>query len=384
MDFDTIIPRRNTESFKWNRYDADVLPMWLADMDFRSPEAVINALKARVDHGIFGYGSPPEGLLEAVVKYLGARQHWHIEQEAISFVSGVVSGFTHAIYSLTQPGDGILMHTPVYPPFLAAPKCTGRRRVESELVLGVDGKYEIDFDDFEAKAASGVKLFILCNPHNPVGRVFSRAELTKMAEICLRHKVWICSDEIHLDFIYPGSVHIPISSLSPEVADITVTYFAPSKSFNVAGFSTSMYIATNSDMRERLCQSFRMLLGHPNILGLHAARAAYLEGLPWLDALLVYLEANRDFVVDFVNTELPGIKVWKPEGTFLAWLDCRDLNLDISPHQFFLENGRVALNEGRDFGETGQGFVRLNFGCPRTMLADGLQRMKTALDQRKM
>lgn len=384
MDFDTIIPRRNTESYKWNCYDEDVLPMWLADMDFRSPEPVINALKARVDHGIFGYGLPPNGLLEAVVDYLGNRQGWQIEKEAISFVSGVVSGFTHAIYSLTEPGDGILMQTPVYPPFLAAPVATGRRRVQNELILREDGKYEIDFDDFEEKAASGVKLFILCNPHNPVGRVFNRDELRKMAEICLKYDVWICSDEIHLDFIYPANVHIPIASLAPEVADITVTYFAPSKSFNVAGFSTSFCIATNPQMRERLCQSFRMLLGHPNILGMYAAAAAYCEGLPWLDALLDYLEANRDYLFNFVNAGMPGVKMWKPEGTFLAWLDCRDLNLEVSPHQFFLANAKVGLNEGRDFGEAGQGFVRLNFGCPRALLVEGLQRMKRALDHRKM
>ena len=382
MDFNAIIPRRNTESFKWNCYREDVLPMWLADMDFRSPEPVINALKARVDHGIFGYGLPPEGLLQAVVRYLQNRQGWQIEKEAISFVSGVVSGFTHAIYSLTQAGDGILMQTPVYPPFLAAPEATGRRRVQNELILGNDGKYEIDFDDFEEKAASGVKLFILCNPHNPVGRVFNRNELTKMAEICLKNDVWICSDEIHLDFIYPGNRHIPIAKLSPEVADITVTYFAPSKSFNVAGFSTSFCIATNPKMRERLCQSFRMLLGHPNILGLHAAYAAYRDSLPWLDALLVYLHANRDYLFDFVNSALPGVKMWKPEGTFLAWLDCRELNLAISPHQFFLEKAKVGLNEGRDFGEAGQGFVRLNFGCPRALLEESLQRMKNALDHR--
>ena len=381
MDFDTIIPRRNTESIKWNRYDDDVLPMWLADMDFRSPQAVIDALKARVAHGIFGYGLPPEGILEAVVHYLGSRQQWDIKKEDISFVSGVVSGFTHAIYSLTKPGDSILMQTPVYPPFLAAPNCTGRRRIDNELVLRDDGKYEIDFDDFEEKAASGVKLFILCNPHNPVGRVFTRKELSKMAEICLRHKVKICSDEIHLDFIYPGNIHISIASLSPDVGDITVTYFAPSKSFNVAGFSTSFYVATNPEMRECLCQSFRMLLGHPNILGMVAARAAYREGLPWLDALLVYLEDNRDFVVNFVNKELPEIRVWKPEGTFLAWLDCRALNLDITPHEFFLTEAKVALNNGGDFGEAGQGFVRLNFGCPRPLLEQGLQRMKGALEK---
>jgi cystathionine beta-lyase len=381
MDFDQIIDRSNTECIKWQHYHEDVLPMWVADMDFRSPEPVIKALHERVDHGIFGYGCPPDGLFEAIVSHLETRIHWTVPESDLSLISGVVTGFTHAIYSLTEPGDRVLIQTPVYPPFLSAPKSAGRECLHSELIRQDDGHYEIDFDDFEEKISSDVKLFILCNPHNPVGKVFSVDELTRMGEICLKYGTLICSDDIHMDFVYPGKVHTPIASLAPEISEKTVTYFAPSKTFNVAGFSTSVYIAQNPDMRQHLNESMHYLLGHPNILGLHAARAAYKDGGPWLDALLVYLEENRDFLVEFVSEKLPGIKMWRPEGTYLGWLDCRSLDLDVHPCEFFLKEANVALNDGCQFGDNGQGFVRINFGCPRGLLLEGLQRMGSALEK---
>ncbi|MFW5713265.1 MAG: MalY/PatB family protein [Brevefilum sp.] len=382
MDFDQVIDRRKTESIKWNHFDEDVLPMWVADMDFRSPQTVIDALHDRVDHGIFGYGGPPEGLRSAIIQHLDNRHHWQIEPRAIEFISGVVTGFTHAIYSLTDPGDKVLIQTPAYPPFLAAPVSTGRDCVINELLQTGDGRYEIDFDDFEAKIASGVKLFILCNPQNPTGRVFRHEELLRMAEICLAHGTQICSDEIHADLIYPGERHIPIASLSSEISQNTVTYFAPSKTFNLAGFSTSVYVTENPDMQKTLSKSMRMLLGHPNILGLYAAHAAYKDGSDWLNNLMVYLQDNRDFLAEFVANKLDGIRMWKPEGTYLGWLDCRDLDLSVSPQKFFLEEARVGLNDGADFGKAGQGFVRLNFGCPRKILEAGMSRIKTALENR--
>ena len=382
MDFDRIIDRRNTESVKWNWYADDVLPMWVADMDFRSPEPVIKALHDRVDHGVFGYGCPPEGLQEAISQHLGVNWRWQVDPDVISFISGVVTGFTHAIYSLTDPGDKILIQTPVYPPFISAPDATGRQCIHNELVMKDDGKYEIDFDDFEAKVSSGVKLFILCNPHNPVGRVFTREELSRMAEICLRYNVLICSDEIHGDLVFNDHQHIPIASLSPEVSNKTVTYFAPSKTFNVAGFSTSVYVAENPEMRKTLSTSMQMLLGHPNILGLHAALAAYQQGQDWLDDVLGYLETNRDFLYKTVDQALPGVTMWKPEGTYLGWLDCRDLALDVSPYEFFLKEAKVGLNNGANFGYGGKGFVRMNFGCPKALLTEGLARMKMAIEER--
>ncbi|HPX95358.1 MAG: MalY/PatB family protein [Brevefilum fermentans] len=380
MDFDSIIDRRCTESYKWHYYPEDVLPMWLADMDFKAPEPVIQALTERVNHGVFGYGSRLEGLDDAILQHLVHFFDWSVNPEDLNFVCGVVTGFVHAIYSLTEPGESVLIQTPIYPPILRAPHATGRVAVHNRLILKEDGKYEIDFDDFEEKVASGVKLFILCNPHNPVGRVFTREELTKMAEICLKYNVWICSDEIHNDLIFSGYQHIPIANLSPDAAQITVTYLAPSKTFNIAGLSTSVVIAENPVIKDRLSQTLSMLLGHPNILGLHAARAAYLHGRPWLREVMHYLQANRDYLVNYVNENLPGIRMWSPEGTFLGWLDCRQLEVE-SPHRFFLDEAKVGFNDGISFGEDGQGFLRINFGCPRAMLDEGLVRMKTALEK---
>jgi len=380
MDFDSIIDRRCTESYKWHYYPEDVLPMWLADMDFKAPEPVIQALTERVNHGVFGYGSRLEGLDDAILQHLVHFFDWTVNPEDLNFVCGVVTGFVHAIYSLTEPGESVLIQTPIYPPILRAPHATGRVAVHNRLILKEDGKYEIDFDDFEEKVASGVKLFILCNPHNPVGRVFTREELTKMAEICLKYNVWICSDEIHNDLIFSGYQHIPIANLSPDAAQITVTYLAPSKTFNIAGLSTSVVIAENPVIKDRLSQTLSMLLGHPNILGLHAARAAYLHGRPWLREVMHYLQANRDYLVNYVNENLPGIRMWSPEGTFLGWMDCRQLEVE-SPYRFFLDEAKVGFNDGISFGEDGQGFLRINFGCPRAMLDEGLVRMKTALEK---
>ena len=383
MNFDEIIDRRNTESIKWRYFEEDVLPMWIADMDFQAPEAVIDALHHRVSHGVFGYGCEPEGLKHAIQDHLARRQGWVVSEDAISFVSGVVTGFAHAIYSLTEPGDKVLIQPPVYRPILIGPESVGRVCLHNPLIRGESGRYEIDFDDFEEKIASGVKLFLLCNPHNPVGRVFTPGELTKMAEICLKHEVLICSDEIHADLIYSGNQHTPIASLSPEIAAVTVTYFAPSKTFNIAGLSTSVYVAENPSLRKQLSESMRLILGHPNVLGMQAALAAYRDGQEWLGQLLIYLESNRDFLVDYVTQELPGVKIWCPEGTFLGWLDCSDLALEPSPQQFFLEHGRVGFNEGKEFGVGGEGFIRLNFGCPKKMLQEGLERMRSAIVNQK-
>ncbi len=383
MNFDQIIDRRSTESIKWNWYGSDVLPMWVADMDFRSPEPVIEALHRRVDHGVFGYGGAPKGLLEAIQAHLLKRQSWNVSDTDIRFVSGVVTGFTHAIYCLTQPGDKVMIQTPAYPPFLVSAKEAGRELVINELVREEDGRYIVDFDDFEEKASSGVRLFILCNPQNPTGRVFLEDELTAMAEICLKYDILICSDEIHADLVFSEAHHIPIASLSPDVSKQTVTYFAPSKTFNLAGLSSSVFIAQNSELRETLSKKMRMLLGHPNILGLNAALAAYQYGGDWLDKVMLYLEANRDYLVDFIQRDLPGVKMWTPEGTYLGWLDCSELDLDTSPQAFFLEKAKVGLNDGRDFGEAGEDFVRLNFGCPRGLLAQGLTQMGSALSERR-
>lgn len=380
-DFDRLIDRRSTESIKWNYYGADVLPMWVADMDFASPEPVIRALRERVEHGVFGYPVPPPELGEVFAARLQRLYNWSVTPEALLFIPGVITGFNMACHAVAAPGEGAMIQTPVYMPFLSAPANAGLTRDEMELTCQADGYYTIDFDRFEETITDRTRIFILCNPHNPVGRVFRRDELERMAEICLRHNIIICSDEIHCDLVFEGYRHIPIATLSPEVAARTITLMAPSKTFNIAGLHCSVAIITNPDLRQKFKAAHKGLVHGVNLLGLVAALAAYRDGQEWLDELLRYLQANRDLLFDYVNEHLPGIKMCKPEGTYLAWLDCRAAGIPGNPHQFFLERAHVAVNDGPTFGRGGEGFVRLNFGCPRAMLLEALERMKMALAQ---
>jgi cystathionine beta-lyase len=385
-DFDHLIDRRVTESEKWRKYDEDVIPMWVADMDFISPEPVIRALRNRVEHGIFGYpqnvmndpqGGP--GLHQTLVNRMAERYNWQIQPEDLVFIPGVVRGFNVACHALAMPESRVLIQTPVYPPILKAPENADLIRQEMLLTPLPNGIYSIDWQAFEAAITDQTRLFILCNPHNPVGRVFGREELECMAGICLRHGVVICSDEIHCDLIYSGNRHIPIASLSPETAQNTITLMAPSKTFNIAGLECAIAIIQNPDLRRKFQHSYKGLVGGINLMGWVAALAAYRDGQDWLDQVLVYLEANRDFMFDFVMKELPGLRIPRPEGTYLAWLDCRQAGVEGNPYEFFLHNARVALSDGASFGRGGEGFVRLNFGCPRAMLAEALDRMKKAL-----
>ncbi len=379
MNFDKIIDRRLSESIKWQRYPADVLPLWVADMDFAAPQAVQDALHARVTHGVLGYGSDSAPLREILVDRMLKLYDWVINPEDIVFLPGVVTGFHLVCAAFCNAQKGYAIQTPVYPPFFHVQSNLNLPCRESALV-NHDLHYATNYDDLALKTAADAAVFILCNPHNPVGRVFTRQELEKMAEICLKNKVLICSDEIHADIIFDQRVHIPIASLDREIADQTITLMAPSKTFNIAGLDTSIAIATNPELRQTLEQHRGGLVGYPNILGMAAAEAAYRDGQPWLDALLPYLQANRDFLVDYLHQHMPEIGITPPEGTFLAWLDCRQLHLPASPYQFFLEKAKVALNDGEGFGKDGAGFVRLNFGCPRATLHEALQRMKTALE----
>lgn len=384
-NFDTLHERQGTDCTKWAMYPEDVLPMWVADMDFRSPEPVIQALAKRVEHGIFGYPVNPaqmEGIREAIVDWVTVRHKWLIQPDDIVFMPGVVVGFNMACHIMKSPRRGVLVQTPVYPPMLQAAKNTGRLPQEYELQRMPDGTYAIDQEAFEASFTEKTGLFILSNPHNPVGRVFRQDELERMAEICLRRGVLICSDEIHGDLVFPGQRHIPIASLDPEIAQNTITLMAPSKTFNIPGLQLSFAIIPNSSLRRRFLRAGKGLVSWVNELGRLAAQVAYQEGGDWLDELLVYLEANRDYLYDYVNNELPGVRMAKPEGTYLAWLDCREAGIQGSPYEFFLENARVAFNDGVTFGVGGEGFVRLNFGCPRLTLVEALERMKTALNDR--
>lgn len=380
-DFDQLPDRKATESLKWHSYNPDVLPMWVADMDFPSPQPVIEALQSRVAHGVFGYPKEPPLLRKIIIERLERYYHWQIQPEDIVFVPGVVTGFDMACYAFTSPDQGVLIETPVYPPIVKAGQTTGRMSQEVLLARQDNGSYCVDLSAFEAAIDERTRLFILCNPHNPVGRVFCKDELERMAEICLCHGVTICSDEIHCDLVFNGHQHIPIASLDPEIARHTITLMAPSKTYNIAGLECSLAIIPNPELRKKY-QAARMgVVGFINLLGMTAAEAAYSEGQEWLDQLLAYLQGNRDFLYDYVKEELPSIQMAMPEGTYLAWLDCRLAGINSNPYQFFLEKARVALNDGIPFGPGGEGFVRLNFGCPRPMLKDALQRMKKALER---
>ena len=378
-DFDFLPDRRNTECFKWRTYEDDVLPMWVADMDFLSPEPVIRALRQRVEHGVFGYPCEPDELRQVISDHLTQKYQWAVTPEEIVLLPGVVNGFNQATQAIVNPGEGVLIQTPVYPPFFGAQHHTGGVSQQAELTRLENGAYTIDFDQFEQAITPQTRIFILCNPHNPVGRAFSHDELEKMAEICLRHGIAICSDEIHCDLVFSGHRHIPIASLQPEIAKNTITLMAPSKTYNIAGLNCAFAVIQNANLRRTFHEAGRGLVGGVNILGEVAALAAYKEGQPWLDDLLCYLQANRDFLYEYVSREFPGISMGLPEATYLAWLDCRQSAIQGSPHDFFLKKGRVALNKGDDFGENCQGFVRMNFGCPRAMLTEALERMKNAL-----
>lgn len=379
-NFDEIIPRRHTASIKWNLCDADELPMWVADMDFRSPEPVLRALRERVAHGIFGYGKCPTGLRETIVARLQQLYDWQVKPQELVFLPGVVPGFHLSLRAFTSPGEGLLIQTPVYPPILHA--AANADLVSNAMILTrmSDGHYEIDFDLFEETLTPRTRMFLLCNPHNPVGRVFRRDELERMAEICLRHEILICSDEIHGDLLFSGHPHHPIASLAPEIEARTITLMAPSKTFNIAGLDCSFAVIPNAELRKQLKAARRGLVGRPNVLGYVAALAAYRAGQPWLDAVLTYLEANRDFLQGYVSERLPGLHMASPEGTYLAWLDCRAAGIPGNSYEFFRREARVMLNDGATFGPGGEGFVRLNFACPRAQLVEGLGRMRSALD----
>ena len=378
-DFDQTIDRRRFESAKWHRYGDDVLPLWVADMDFRSPAPVIEALRERVDHGVFGYGQIPHELRELIADRMDRLYGWQVTPEDVLFLPGVVTGFNLVCHAVARAGEGVLLQTPVYYPMLRAPAQARLANDEIELTRRSDGQYEIDFDLMEATINQRTRVFILCNPHNPVGRVFRRGELERMAEICLRRNVLICSDEIHGDLILGKHHHLPIASLAPEIAEQTVTLIAPSKTYNIAGLKCSVAIVQNPELRQRLTRTCPDLVPGVNVLGYTAAVAAYRDGQAWLERLLHYLEENLDLLLGRVESDLPGITMSRPEGTYLAWLDCRDAGIPGSPHEFFLDRARVALNEGATFGRGGEGFLRLNFACPRSTLAEALQRMSLAL-----
>jgi cystathionine beta-lyase len=315
-----------------------------------------------------------------VAERVAKRYGWRVSPEAVVTLPGVIAGFNQALRALTKPGEGLLVQTPVYPPILRAAGNHGLRRDEHALTRGGDGRYGVDLTAFAAAIRDDTRAFLLCNPHNPVGRLYGRAELEGMAAACLRRDLWIVADEIHCDLLFDGRQHVPIASLAPEIEQRTVTLMAPSKTFNLPGLKCAVGIIPNTALRERFAAAAADLVAKINVLGYTAAVAAYREGDAWLEALLAYLRGNRDFLVQQVRATLPGVTIASPEATYLAWLDCRGSALvGRDPYTFFLERAKVALNDGMSFGSGGAGFVRMNFGCPRPLLAEGLERMRTAL-----
>ena len=375
FDFDNPPDRRGTDSAKWRKYHGkDIIPMWVADMDFISPAPVIEALHRRIDHGVFGYGAVSQTLTATVIHYLQRSFHWQVAPKWIVWLPGVVPGFNVACRSVGEPGDAVLTTVPAYPPFLSAPGNTHRRLITSRWRHS-NYHWEMDFDDLQKSIDARTRLFILCNPHNPTGRVLTRDELTALARICMDRGLVICSDEIHCDLITePGCRHIPMASISPEIARNTITLMAPSKTYNVPGLGCAFAVIPDDTLRRRFKRAMTGIVPHLNIMGMVAAQAAYQHGGPWLDAVIDYLRRNRDVVTREVN-RMPGLAMGKVQATYLAWIDVRELKVD-NPGKWF-ESAGVGLSDGIDFD--GRGFVRLNFGCQQDLLARALERMAAAV-----
>ncbi len=378
FDFDQVPERANTDSQKWQKYAGrDVLPMWVADMDFKAPPAIIAALHARVDHQIFGYARPVKSTVDAVIDMFRVRHGWEIHPAWIVWLPGLVVGLNVVAQAFADVGDEVLTLTPVYPPFLTAPKNSDRVAVQVPFVHNAaELRWEIDWAALEAAVTPRTKLFFLCNPHNPLSRVWRREELTRLAEFCVRHDLVLCSDEIHCDLILdPTLTHVCTGTLGEEIARRTVTLSAPSKTYNIPGLGTSLAIIPDATLRARFVRANAGIVAEVNALGYSACEAAYREGEPWRQALLVYLRGNRDLVMDFVARELPGVVIEAPmEATYLAWLNVAALKL-ADPVAHFEAHG-IGLSGGAFFGSRQGTHVRLNFGCPRTTLIEGLSRLK--------
>jgi cystathionine beta-lyase len=388
-NFDEIIPRRGTHSAKHDSFDADVTPMFVAETDFKIAPAIQVALRERVEHGFFGYPTEFHELSDVICQRMKNLYNWAVQPEEIVYMPGVIPGFGVAIQMAGSAGDNVLMCTPLYPPFSMSTEARGRAVNGVEMIRTVDAEnkihYTIDFDAFEAAIDDHTAIFTLCNPHNPIGRVWTREELTRLAEICLRHDVLICSDEIHSDLTMPGYQHIPIASLSPEIAQRTITLSAPTKAFNLPGLACSFAIIQNEALRQQFNQTRALIVPHVGVATSIAALAAYRDSLDWLEELRLYLDGNRQYIETFLREELPEICYTPVEATFLQWMDVSSFVTKPSGNEwiepFFLREARVALNTGYVFGKGGEGFVRMNFGCPRATLEIGLQRIKETIER---
>lgn len=384
-NFDEIVDRQGTSCIKWDARknvfgNESVLPMWVADMDFRSPDFVVDAIRQRLTHDVLGYTYRPDSYFNAITSWVSRRNGWTTEKEWIAHCPGVVPGLNVAVLALTNPGDKVIIQTPVYPPFFDAVLHNGRTLIENPLRIN-GNRYEIDFVDLEEKLKVA-KAIILCNPHNPVGRVFTQDELERIGELCLKYGVTIISDEIHSDIIIKPHRHLHIAAIDPRFAQICLTFMAPSKTFNLAGLSTAFVVIPNADIRAKYLKVLEkeLHLGMGNIAGIIGLEAAYTHGDAWLDEMTAYLGGNIELLDSLLKDKLPMVKLFKPEGTYLAWLDFSALDLEEDELDSKLINeAGIGLNKGITFGKNGKGFRRINLACPRSYVAEAVERIAKVL-----
>jgi cysteine-S-conjugate beta-lyase len=383
-NFDEMVPREGTNCVKYDLREkyfnsGNVLPLWVADMDFKTPDFIVDAIKQRAEHELYGYTFQPDSYFKAIRGWMQRRHNWKINREWISFSPGVVAGITLAIETLSKPGDGVIIQPPVYFPFFDCVKGTKRKVIENPLRLQ-NNRYYFDFDNLKSKLDQNPRLLLLCNPQNPGGTVRTMDELAELSEFCVNHNILIISDEIHSDLIFKGHTHIPLALVSESAAANSVILMAPSKTFNVAGLASSVVIIPDKQKHARYERALNVgHFGMGNIFGSVALEAAYTYGDEWLQQLVEYLWGNYLYLENFFQKKLPRVKVMKPEATYLIWLDFRDYGLnDKELSSFVTKNAEVGLNNGGRFGSGGDGWLRLNIGCPRSLLAEGLHRLEKA------
>ncbi len=375
FDFDRLFDRRNTGSLKWERYKSrDVIPLWVADMDFQAPPPVLKALHRRVDHGIFGYCLPGDELVGVVVSWLEAKYRWKVHPSWIVWLPGLVPALNVACRAFGDDWDQVLTFTPVYPPFLSAPELS-RKKLKTIPLRREKGLFTFDLKRFESEISSRSKLLLLCNPHNPVGRRYSRREIETVAQVAVKHNITICSDEIHCDLILDGAEHVPTATLGEEISARTITLMSASKTFNLPGLNCAFAIIPNERLRGTFIKNRMEIIPNANALGYAACLAAYRNCEDWRAELIDYLRGNRNIVQEFINEQIPRLSMDNVEATYLAWIDARELG--VSDPALFFERAGVGLSDGRHF--QAEGYVRLNFGCPREILLEALDRMKHAV-----
>lgn len=388
-NFNQIIDRHNTSCTKWDALEnlygkKDLLSLWVADMDFATPDFVMDALKKRLEHPVLGYTFAPEEYTDSIVKWLDYKYGWKVEKDWLSYIPGIVKGFAFALLNFTDEGDKVIIQPPVYHPFYHVPTAMNREVVNNPLKL-VDGQYEMDFEQLESIIDDKCKVLILANPHNPAGVVWRKETLQQLAEICSRHNILVLSDEIHSEMAFPEFTHHPFPTVSETAAACSITFMAPSKTFNIAGIVSSYAIVPNDELRKRFYTFLTAgEFNNGTMMAYTATTAAYTQGHDWLKQMLAYVQENIDFVDTYLKNNIPEIKIYRPQASFLIWLDCRGLGLDRKElNDLFVNGAGLALNDGEMFGKEGKGFMRLNIGTPRANLEEALSRLKEAINKRK-